>query len=523
MKNFRFWTVLTSLWVIGLLYCPPTKAQTDACAECTITPGYISWVEANACQIIANVTASSSRCPVVRYEYNWGDGSSNTYTSGGNSHYYAGNGSYTICITEVRGNGTNECKFTYCVPVTVTNCTQGCRECGFQPGNIVLNNGQPCQVIAGVSASSSTCATTGYIYNWGDGTITTSTFGLQMHNYTANGTYTVCVTEIRGSGATECRWTYCGQITVSECSQGCKTCGFRPGYITWTAGQPCQIVAGVTASSATCPATSFITNWGDGTTTTSSGSLSAHFYTANGTYTVCITEVRGSGATECRYQYCTQVTVSNCAACQPDIHEPDNSLTQATFGGSGCSGSQWNDYCLSPGDQDFVSVLGGTYYFIVRGASPADTGPYAIRFFCTNDGKRCLEIETLPVSGSTTNTFVELYETATNTLVASDDDGGTGNFSLINYCIPSKMAEAVARTWQLYPSLAQAGDFIRYTLPDGMADVELALMDVNGRLVQTYVANTGEGKFRLPGDIAPGMYFVRPNVANLAALKLIVQ
>ncbi len=498
----------------------------ENCGACTITPGTMTVQQPTPCLARITMSGSSSACPLVGFRYSFGDGTGLNTTSPFAQHSYNTSGSYTICVTEIRASGNDTCTYTYCQTIQVIGCNVGCKECEYQPGQLVLNlGGQPCQVIAGVNASSGTCAVDHYEYDFGDGTTFNSTFGLQPHFYTANGTYTVCVTEVRRTGNTECRWTYCGQITVTGCTNPCEVCPITPGTLFTQFGAPCVLQLWVSGSSSPCAIDHWEFDYGDGSAVVTSGSsFGTHTYTSSGTFTVCVTEVRTNGQVSCRRQYCRQVVVTGCQSCTTDSYEPDNTLPQAHNGGSSCAGFQWNDFCISQNDRDITTVLAGQYYIVVRGADASVSGKYNLWYNCVAGAPRCLQIETLPFAGSSTNTVLELYETATNTLVASDDDGGAGLFSRIDYCLPQKAANIDGFTsWKIYPTVLAAGSSVQYELPSGLGNVALTLMDATGRQVQGYDVIAGKGSFKLPETVAPGMYFVRTNQTSLATLRLIVQ
>ena len=156
-------------------------------------------------------------------------------------------------------------------------------------------------------ANNSTAGSGAQIVSWswdfGDGS--TGTGPSQTHEYTANGTYTVCLVIETSDGCTD---QYCSTVEIN-CIQQCEalfqyTAGLCPTIVfadNSTAGSGAQIV-------------SWSWDFGDGTTGT--GPAQTHEYTANGTYTVCLTVLTSS---QCTDQYCTTVEID----CMVGLSETD--------------------------------------------------------------------------------------------------------------------------------------------------------------------------------------------------------
>jgi len=119
---------------------------------------------------------------------------------------------------------------------------------------------------------------TQWSWNFGDGSANSSAQN-PTHAYTASGTYNVTLTVTTSTGCTD---DYVGQVTVNE--------GATAGFI---ANNVCIGNTMNFVNSSSLNATSWLWNFGDGTTNTSQ--TASHNYTAPGTYTVTITVQTDNG------------------------------------------------------------------------------------------------------------------------------------------------------------------------------------------------------------------------------------
>jgi len=153
-----------------------------------------------------------------------------------------------------------------------------------------------------------------------------------------------------------------------------------------------------------------------------------HLYDANGTTQLTSDDDSGSG-------YFSKIiyTIPS-SGCTTDSSEPNNSTAQADYVGSGTSHTL-NNMCLTAGDNDYFRFYanGQHYYVRVRGYVTTTTGQYRLRY--TRSGNT-LTIETQSYNGSSTDTYLHLYDANGTTQLASDDDSGSGHFSKIIYTIP---------------------------------------------------------------------------------------
>ncbi len=141
-------------------------------------------------------------------------------------------------------------------------------------------------------ADSSDFYPTSWSWTFGDGG--TSTQQNPTHTYTANGTYTVCLTATNAGGSST---QVCKQVVITGLASA--------PVANFTSANGSNGLVTFTDQSTNTP-TSWAWTFGDGGTSTQQNPT--HTYTANGTYTVCLTATNGVGSST---QVCKQVTITN--------------------------------------------------------------------------------------------------------------------------------------------------------------------------------------------------------------------
>lgn len=177
-------------------------------------------------------------------------------------------------------------------------------QCFVTPAHNVVS---PCQIqFYGTGSGISTID-----WDFGDGTTGTG-YMPPVHNYTSNGTYTVCCIG-NDFGGSPCD-TVCFPVTISGCSG--TSCAI---YTTYNTVSPCQLQFYVTGGPAT-----YSWNFGDGVGT-ATGSTPSYTYSSNGTYTVCCIGY-DSGGIPCDTS-CFPVTVSGCVTPSCTIYTTYNNVS----------------------------------------------------------------------------------------------------------------------------------------------------------------------------------------------------
>lgn len=148
-------------------------------------------------------TDLSSGAGVLSYSWDYGDGSSST-TAGNNSHTYALNGTYYVCLTI--SDTVSSCSSTYCNYVVVGNPAGNNCSASFY---LVQDSTNMYNYTAYSYASNGGQYT--YFWDFGDGS--TSTQQYPTHVYAGTGPYVLCltVTDNVGCTATQCDSLYAGR------------------------------------------------------------------------------------------------------------------------------------------------------------------------------------------------------------------------------------------------------------------------------------------------------------------------
>ena len=178
------------------IVCLTLYSQTDTCSYCDTLVYF-------PCNIQASFTFNSSNDPTVSFTststggnmptYSWDFGDGN-YGSGTSAvHTYQYNGTYMVCLTVQDSLSNPFCSDTYCDTVVITGgitppCVAGFYaypDSNMFPGSfsfVDISSGNP----------------TGWYWTFGDGG--TSNLQYPTHTYTAQGTYTVCLSITTPSG-----------------------------------------------------------------------------------------------------------------------------------------------------------------------------------------------------------------------------------------------------------------------------------------------------------------------------------
>lgn len=153
--------------------------------------------------------------------------------------------------------------------------------------------------------------------------------------------------------------------------------------------------------------------------------------------------------------------------------------------------------CLSAGDQDyykfFYSGAEGFTSFAVRveGKTSSTTGDYQLR---VDKSGKSITVETLPQNGSTTDTYIYVYN-HTGGWIAQNDNGGQGNFSKVTTTLPSApvfgSTKANVSGFELtnYPNPFSDQTTFAFSLAQE-DKVSLSIRDLSGRLVAMPIAET---------------------------------
>ncbi len=233
----------------------------------------------------ATATQPGGTLEIVRYEWNFGDGASAHTTGPSTSHVYTSAGLKVATVRAVEKDGRTG---TGQVEINVTPAS---------PLNVNLSaNPSPATedevVTFSAVATGTTVPIASYTWNFGDGTTVTTSGNVVNHVYTSAGTLmvTVTVTTVEGvSGST--------QITLLVVPlQISITLTVSP--LTANVGQTVSFTA--TVLPATVVITSYLWEFGDGNTLTTTGRTTSHAYgsaSSGLTLTVTVTATAFDGTT----------------------------------------------------------------------------------------------------------------------------------------------------------------------------------------------------------------------------------
>lgn len=233
------------------------------------------------------------------YQWSFGDNSGSTSQNSmkNPTHYYAANGTYTVCVLIKRliPGTTTVCKdTTICKQVTV-NC--GCNiQANYSFGvNCSLKKLEVQNTSTGDSCQE-------FKWSWGDGTYSTAK-NPGYHIYSQPGTYTVCLYSHK-CGDTTCANTICKTVTIPQ------TCCNVHAYFGTSVNCSTKKVTVVNYSYGdTCM--TYKWSWGDGTYSTDKNP-GTHTYTNAGTYNICLIARKCTDSTCVNYICKTVVIPSNC-------------------------------------------------------------------------------------------------------------------------------------------------------------------------------------------------------------------
>jgi PKD repeat protein len=284
----------------------------DSICQTIVVPGFTPTCNANFTYSInpngVHVFTNTSNNTSASYVWDFGDGT--TSSQNNPSHYYPNNGIYNVCLKLY----------------SATNVL-----CDSQCVNINVNNSNPCNLVATATPTYNTSSNITvfasvnggvspylFTYDFGDGTIMSNTSSSSTHQYTANGTYTYCVTVLDGNS---CSFTSCGSVTI----QTSQTC-----IAAFTASQNSLSGTVNFTNNSVLSTNSIYSYWqfGDGTIGYSSGNIN-HTYTASGTYTACLYLIDSLAAGACD-SICDTIIVNTSA--------PLTCNAQMTYTSNGCQG-----------------------------------------------------------------------------------------------------------------------------------------------------------------------------------------
>lgn len=168
-----------------------------------------------ACPTVSFYNASTSPAGILSYYYDFGDG--NYSTSANPTHTYTSNGLYLACLTIT---AADSCSDTFCSYVYVDCLGGGACHAMFTQDSVTA-----CPTFNVYDNSTANSQILSYFYDFGDGYTSNAMYA--SHDYTANGTYQICLTI---TTADSCTSTYCETVVVN-CIGGLEENVFANSYV----------------------------------------------------------------------------------------------------------------------------------------------------------------------------------------------------------------------------------------------------------------------------------------------------
>lgn len=255
-----------------------------------------------------SVSAGST---VIAWSWDFGDpasGANNYSNLQYPQHYFNGTGAYNVCLTVTVVNGEDTCDFTICNPVKI--------KCPCEVHASFKYKTQDCTTQFAGTAVSPYGTIISYSWNFGNpasGVNNTSNLQNPTHTFTQSDAYNVCLTVTSVNGKDTCTDTYCQKIAVE-----CPKCELKADF-KYSVGEKCEAKFGGFAY--TGLGTSILSwswDFGDaasGASNTSNLQDPVHYFSATGTYNVCLTVTAVAGADTCKTQICYKVEVV-CPKCE---------------------------------------------------------------------------------------------------------------------------------------------------------------------------------------------------------------
>ena len=476
---------LTKVLMIGALMSLGLKAN----AQCIASYGYVVDSSESGNVTFTNMSISSSG---ALYYWNFGDSTSLTTTSLGTFvHLFGRSGSYmvslkmvTIMDSTLSGSSCTD-SLTFIINVIRTEPAGPCAGV-VDPTFTYVDS-------AGYTFFANTPAGSSPVYHWdfGDGT-TSSDVGGSIHMYAANGTYLVCLTVRETAGGTDsCQ--YCNYVTITSVGGTTGACmGIVNPVYTYTDSSGYAVFYNTPTGSSPV----YLWNFGDGTTSSAVGNTS-HLYTADGTYTVCLTVYETGGGTDSCH-YCSEVTIASIPDCHAHFVIVQDSVDLYHY----------DIYNTS-------TVFSGASYLWDFGDGTTSTLEYPTHTYTdTNSVMICLTVSSGAIC---TNTFCD----------SIINPGRSAGAFTVTVTAPTGINEqaSVISSLENYPNPFGTNTTISYSINKNAA-VTLAIVDLLGNTIAVVEnGNKTSGNYSTTWNsegVAEGMYLLQLRVNNDISTKKII-
>ena len=221
----------------------------------------------------------------------FGDGTASTINSTTATHVYTTPGTYTVCFHDYIP-GTN-CNDSLCRTITIAS------NCGTLTAYYYETVSH--DTVSFIAVDTNSIAH--HIWNFGDGTYSTSNSTTATHVYTTPGTYHVCFYDyIPG---TSCNDSFCRSIVITSS----PNCGTLTAYYYFTTSHDTVSFTAIDTNSIAHHYWVF----GDGSSSTVNSTTATHVYSNPGTYTACFYDY--IPGTTCLDSMCRTITIAATVGC----------------------------------------------------------------------------------------------------------------------------------------------------------------------------------------------------------------
>lgn len=289
MKTQQYFSKKILASIVAIIFSSALFMQAKAQMLCNA--GFTSTVNTTTA---AFTNTSTGGTGTTNYSWDFGDGNyATTATPLSQTHAYAYNGAYTVCLFMADSDSINAgCWSQFCDTIVITGGSNPPCHAAFSYYSDSSNT------LQGVSFYDQSSYAVSWSWNFGDGN--TSTQQSPVHQYASAGTYTVCLTIVNSFSST---CTYCSAVNYYPCNRVVS-------FTSNNTNDP-QIAFSSTSSGGYGP-TNYSWDFGDGNY--SSVASPTHTYQYNGTYNVCLSA--SDSLSSCYASYCNTITIVN-GALQP--------------------------------------------------------------------------------------------------------------------------------------------------------------------------------------------------------------
>lgn len=501
--------------------------------------------------ITTTITCTGS----LKYLWDFGDGN---YAYGCNfTHTYATKDMFNLRITRV------------------TDTATGCIDSFYNKGTDTVIDFTRCGFKSNFEFYTTTTIDTRYVYAvnhydynkpkkgteywiWGDGSTTTvikpiSYYTYITHKYARSGTFTTC--HILVDSATGCSDTTCKQVKIDSCTTNAN--------FTYT-------IAGrkVTFTNTSTNANSFYWTFGNGYTSYTKNPT--HTYSADGTFTVCMT----ASYNGCSKQICKTITIETCKLSPDFSYTIDTATGKVLFFNTSLKGlvSSWS---FGDGNYDNTGVHRTAHTYnknndyqacmtvVSCDANCSQTVCKQIKFKAPIPDTACKNKNAYFTSAYSKlqgkyilynqsnfghRFFWKVYsKTGNNTVYQYNKDSAyySTSDSLIYVCLVAydttygcmdtfcntlmkdSLPQLAVRhlndkaEWlNVYPN--PAGQKVTIAYEGNKSEVKVDITDINGKLIRTVYVGSGQPLEMSTSGMAAGVYMIRPDNAS-PPFKLVLQ